>query len=156
MSHPFCYVELNTASVADAKAFYKKIFDWKPRELPNMGGYSIFQVKDGVGGGIGPKQGPEAPNAWLPYVEVADVKKTMAKAVAAGATALVPFMELGPEMGSVGVMLDPQGAALGVWAKAKAAKAPSKKPAKKAAKKPAKKATTKAATRRTKKAAKKK
>lgn len=148
MSNPFCYVELNTASVADAKSFYKKIFDWKPKEVPHMGGYSMFQVKDGVGGGIGPKQMPEAPNAWLPYVEVADVKKTMAKAVAAGATALVPFMELGPDMGSIGVMLDPQGAALGVWAKAKAAKAPSRKPAKKTAKKAAEKPAKKAAKKR--------
>jgi hypothetical protein len=141
MSNPFCYVELNTASVSDAKAFYKKIFAWMPKEVPNVGGYSMFQAPNGVGGGIGPKQMAEAPNAWLPYVEVGDVKKTIAKAVAAGATAVVPFMDLGGGMGSIGVFIDPQGAALGVWAKGKQAPPPAKKKAaKKAAKKPAKKA----------------
>jgi hypothetical protein len=88
------------------------------------------------------------------------VKSTIAKAAANGATIVVPHMEV-PGMGWLGVFLDPQGGAIGVWQaaapppapKAEKKAAPAKKaakpatkaaPAKKAAK-PAKKAPVKKA-----------
>jgi predicted enzyme related to lactoylglutathione lyase len=64
---------------------------------------------------------------WLPYVQVDDVKKTVAKARKLGAEILVDYMEIG-DMGAIGIFTDPSGAALGVWAMA--AK-PKRKPAKK-------------------------
>lgn len=144
MSNPFCYVELHTDSLKSASKFYKKIFDWKPRAVPGMGDYMTFQPKpNSAGGGMGPKQDARAPNHWLAYVEVADVKKTMAKAAKAGATVVLPFMDIGADMGTIGIFLDPSGAALGVWAKPAASKG-KKKGAKKAAKKGAKKASKKA------------
>jgi predicted enzyme related to lactoylglutathione lyase len=74
------------------------------------------------------KMMPDAPTMWLPYVEVDDVKKSIAKAEKAGAKIVVPFMEIGPN-GSLGIFVDPNGAALGVWAASK--KPAAKKPAKK-------------------------
>ncbi len=148
MPNPFAHVELNTDDVKKAKKFYQTVFAWKLNDLPAMGGYTMIDVSGGVGGGMQKKQSPDAPNYWLAYVQVDDVKATIAKAVKAGATALLPYQEIG-DMGAIGIFVDPTGAHLGVWeAKQGAAEPPpaEEKPAKKAAKKAsAKKAPAKAA-----------
>jgi predicted enzyme related to lactoylglutathione lyase len=138
MPNPFAHVELNTKDLKAAKKFYTSVFDWKLLDVPS---YTMIEVGKGVGGGMAKAQ-KGAPTAWLPYVEVADVKKTIATAKKAGAQITLPYMSLG-DMGEIGVFVDPTGAALGVWAPGKPvpkakAKA-SKKPAKKAAKKKASK-----------------
>jgi predicted enzyme related to lactoylglutathione lyase len=130
MPNPFAHIELNTDDVAKAKKFYKSLFAWK---LGAMGpDYTMVDVGKGTGGGMQKKPMPDAPTMWLPYVQVDDVKKTVAKAVKLGATAQVEFMDIG-EMGAIGVFTDPSGATIGVWAvKAKAkAKTKTKAPAKK-------------------------
>jgi uncharacterized protein len=152
MPNPFAHVELSTDDVKKAKKFYASVFAWKLNDLPAMA-YTMIDVSGGVGGGLQKKQAPEQPTAWLPYVQVDDVKATMAKALKAGGTAMLEYQEIG-DMGSIGIFVDPQGATLGVWAaKAPApAEAPTPAPAKKAAKKapakapaPAKKAAAKKA-----------
>lgn len=146
MGNPFVHLDLATGDLAAAKKFYKSIFDWKLRDMPAMGGYVGIDVGKGVGGGMGNKQDPNMPTSWTAYVEVADVKKTMAKAEKAGAQVIVGYMPVG-DMGALGVFVDPTGATLGVWETAKkpaAKKAAAKKPAaKKAAKKPAPKKAAK-------------
>ncbi|HEY8038957.1 MAG TPA: VOC family protein [Polyangiaceae bacterium] len=129
MGNPFVHIELNTDDVASAKKFYKGLFKWK---LGAMGpGYVGIDVGKGTGGGMQKKPMPEAPTMWLPYVEVDDVKKTVAKARKLGATVMVEYMAIGG-MGAIGVFVDPTGAAIGVWETAK-------KPAKKKGKKKNKK-----------------
>jgi predicted enzyme related to lactoylglutathione lyase len=129
MPNAFAHIELNTDDVAQAKKFYRKLFQWK---LGAMGpDYTMIDVGKGTGGGMQKKPMPDGPTLWLPYVEVEDVKKTIAKARKLGASIQVEHMDIG-EMGEIGVFTDPSGAAIGVWAqKAKAAK---KKPAKKSKK----------------------
>jgi uncharacterized protein len=150
MPNPFAHVELSTDDVKKAKKFYQAVFAWKLTDLPAMA-YTMIDVGGGGGGGIQKKQAPEAPPAWLPYVQVDDVKATMAKAIKAGAKPALEYQDIG-DMGAIGIFIDPAGAALGVWAsKAPAAAAPPLPPppaAKKAAKKaatPAKAAPPKAA-----------
>lgn len=114
MPNPFVHIELNTDDVAKAKKFYKGLFDWKLGDMAP--GYTSIDVgKAGTGGGMQKKAMPEAPTAWLPYVQVDDVKKSVAKARKLGATIQLEYMEIG-EMGAIGVFLDPSGAAIGVWA----------------------------------------
>jgi predicted enzyme related to lactoylglutathione lyase len=137
MGNPFVHLDLTTDNPSAAKKFYKKVFDWKFKEFPAMK-WTGIDVGKGVGGGIGPKQMPGAPTAWTAYVDVADVKKTIAKAKKAGASIVVPYMEVG-EMGALGVFVDPQGATIGVWEAAKKAPAKKKAAAKKAPAKKAKK-----------------
>lgn len=110
-----------------------------------------IDVGKGVGGGMGGKQSPNQPTAWTAYVDVDDVKKTIAKAQKAGAKIVIPFMQVG-DMGCLGVFVDPQGATMGVW---QATKKPAAAPAKKKAaarsmkpKKPAKKPAAKRAKKR--------
>jgi predicted enzyme related to lactoylglutathione lyase len=91
----------------------------------------MINVGKGTGGGMMKKQMPEQPTMWLPYIEVDSVKKTVAKAKKAGATAMVEYMEIGGGMGAFGVLMDPTGAAFGLWENAKSAPRPAKKAAKK-------------------------
>ncbi|HVZ73386.1 MAG TPA: VOC family protein [Polyangia bacterium] len=134
MANAFAHIELNTDDLAKAQKFYKSLFDWKLR--PFGPDYTMIDVgKGGTGGGMQKKAMAEAPTAWLPYVQVDDVKKTIAKARRLGATIQAEYVDIG-EMGAIGVFTDPTGASIGVWAltaKPKAARA-KKKPAKKRAK----------------------
>lgn len=139
MPNPFAHVELNTGDLKKAKKFYQAVFSWSLRELPEMG-YTMIDVGAGVGGGMQKMAG--APTAWLPYVQVDDVKKTLATAKKAGAKIAVDFMSIG-EMGAIGVFVDPTGASLGIWQMGKAPAKASKVVTKKLTKKPAKKAAKK-------------
>jgi predicted enzyme related to lactoylglutathione lyase len=71
------------------------------------------------------------PDDGLPLgVPFADVQKTLVKAEKGGAKVVLPVMNIGKN-GIIGIFVDPAGAMLGVWSKAK----PPKKRAKKSAKK---------------------
>jgi uncharacterized protein len=139
MPNPFAHVELTTDDVKKAKKFYSSVFAWKLNDMPAMA-YTMIDVSGGVGGGLQSKQMPEQPTAWLPYVEVDDVKASMAKVLKAGGKAMLEYQEIG-DMGAIGIFVDPQGATLGLWAKVASAAEPPP-PVKKAA---AKKAPAKAA-----------
>jgi predicted enzyme related to lactoylglutathione lyase len=120
MPNAFAHVELNTQDLKKAKKFYQSLFDWKLSEAPSGMPYLMIHVGTGTGGGMAAAQDPGAPSAWLPYVLVDDVKKTLAKAAKAGATIKLDYMPIG-EMGAIGVFVDPTGAPLGIWEEAKAA-----------------------------------
>jgi predicted enzyme related to lactoylglutathione lyase len=127
MANPFCHIELSTDDLSNAKKFYRRVFQWKLADEkmgPGMT-YTMIDVGKGTGGGMMKKPMPEAPTAWLPYVEVEDVKKTLAKATKAGAQIVLDYKEI-PGTGAIGIFTDPTGAALGIWE-------PKRKPAKKAA-----------------------
>src|SRR5450755_2701705 len=144
MPNPFAHIELSTDDVKKAKKFYQAVFAWKLNDMPAMA-YTMIDVGGGVGGGMQKKPMPEAPTAWLPYVQVDDVKATMAKAIKGGGSAVLPFQEIG-DMGAIGIFVDPAGAMLGVWeAKAGTPAAAAPPPAAKKAPAPAKKAPAKKA-----------
>ena len=137
MPNPFAHIELTTDNLKAAQKFYSKVFAWNLKEMPGMN-YTLIDVGSGTGGGMQMKPMPEAPTGWMPYVQVDDVKATVAKATKAGATAMLPYQEIG-DMGAIGVFADPNGATIGVWEAKQAppaVKAEKKAPAKKAAAKP--------------------
>ena len=134
MPNPFAHVELSTDDVKKAKKFYSAVFAWKLTDVPDMS-YTMIDVGGGAGGGMQKVQMPGQPAAWLPYVQVEDVKATMAKALKAGASAILPFQEIG-DMGSIGIFADPSGATLGLWAVKPGSPAAPPPEAKKVAKKP--------------------
>ncbi len=137
MANAFAHIELTTADLGKAKKFYKTLFDWKLTDMPMGDGgavYTMIAPGKGPGGGMQAQPMPNAPVTWLPYVEVADINKTLAKAEKGGAKVILPAMDIGKN-GIIGVFVDPTGAMLGVWAKAKPVKKSAKKPAKKPAKK---------------------
>jgi uncharacterized protein len=113
----FVHIELSTDDVAAAKKFYKQIFAWKLTDMPMGPGMVYTMIDTGsrvTGGGMQDKPMPEAPTAWLPYVTVQSVKKTIAKAKKLGAKVILSYQPL-PGMGAIGIFIDPTGAALGIW-----------------------------------------
>ncbi len=114
MANPFVHNELHTHKPQAAKKFYGELFDWKLQELPEMD-YTIIDVgEEGRGGGIMQSPMPDAPPQWVPYVLVDDIKASTEKAKSLGATPLQEVTEI-PDMGWYSMVLDPTGAAFGMW-----------------------------------------
>ena len=121
MPNPFVHVELNTTDVSKAKKFYGSLFDWKLQDVPMgvMGTYTTVGVGGGTGGGIMQHPMPGQPSFWLSYVNVDDLAKATAKAKSLGATIIRDITPV-PDMGSLSIIMDPTGAALGLWEPKKA------------------------------------
>ena len=115
MANPFVHVELNTTDLDKAKSFYEGLFTWKLEDMPMPGGvYTMIKVGEGTGGGMMTHPVPGAPSAWLPYVLVDDIAAATAKAKSLGATVMKDVTEV-MGAGSFSIILDPTGAALGLW-----------------------------------------
>ena len=115
MAHPFVHIELNTTDPANAKSFYGALFDWQLEDMQmEMGTYTLIRVGSGTGGGIMKHPMPGQPSIWIPYVEVGDVKAQTEKARALGGKVIKDVSEV-EGMGSFSIVLDPTGAAVGLW-----------------------------------------
>jgi len=115
MANAFVHVELNTTDLDQAKDFYGKLFDWTLEDTP-MGDstYTMIKVGQGTGGGMMKHPVPGAPSAWLAYVIVDDIKAATEKAKSLGATIMTDVTEV-TGMGWLSILIDPTGAALGLW-----------------------------------------
>jgi hypothetical protein len=83
----------------------------------DMGGghsYTLIEVGEGTGGGMMAAQRPGSPSAWLAYVNVDDVRAATDQAKSLGATIVHDVTQV-PNAGSFSVIVDPTGAALGLW-----------------------------------------
>jgi predicted enzyme related to lactoylglutathione lyase len=116
MANPFVHVELNTTDPDKARAFYGKLFDWKLNDVPMESGgtYTMIEVGGGTGGGLMKHPMPGAPSTWLAYVQVDDIRAATDKARSLGATIAKDVTEV-PGAGWFAVIVDPTGAALGLW-----------------------------------------
>jgi predicted enzyme related to lactoylglutathione lyase len=114
MANPFVHVELETTDVGKAKKFYQGLFDWKLEDTPPPMEYTMIKVGDGVGAGIMKNPIPGSPSFWLAYVQVADVASSTKRAKELGATIMKDKTDI-PGMGSFSIIVDPTGAALGLW-----------------------------------------
>jgi predicted enzyme related to lactoylglutathione lyase len=125
------HVELFSKNPKAAREFYSGVFGWTYDEMPMPGGVYVM-IKDADGamvGGIVKKRDAKAPEAWVGYITVPSVKRTVAKAARRRAKIVVDYTKV-PGMGAYAVLKDPRGAFFGLW---EVAAAPKKK--KKAAKK---------------------
>jgi predicted enzyme related to lactoylglutathione lyase len=116
MANPFVHVELNTTDIAAAKAFYGKLFGWTLQDVPMGGGhnYTMIGVGEGTAGGMQAHPVPGAPSGWLAYVNVDDINAATEKARSLGAKVMREPMEV-MGAGSLSIIIDPTGAALGLW-----------------------------------------
>ncbi len=116
MANPFVHVELATTEIDKAKSFYRSLFDWKLNDMDMGGGmsYTPIEVGEGTGGGMMKHPMPDAPSAWLAYVNVDNVAAATAAAASLGATILREVTEV-PNAGSFSIIVDPTGAMLGLW-----------------------------------------
>lgn len=111
------HTELASANPPATRAWCAKVLGWKFGEaMPTPGGpYHMWQFDNGTGGGIRANNPPEVPGS-IPYCEVADIKATYSKAIAAGATAMLPPEEIPGGMGWIAIVAAPGGVAIGFWA----------------------------------------
>ena len=118
MSNPLCHFELMTADPDKCKAFYSRIFDWTfdDQSLP---GYTLVNAGAEPSGGVFRKP-DEAPGPCMNiYFQTDDVEATLARAVEAGATVLVPKTII-PSVGEFAIFADPEGIAVGLLRPAEA------------------------------------
>ena len=115
MPNAFVHIELATTDLGKARSFYEKLFSWKLQDMPMPEGtYTMIDVGEGTGGGMMKHPMPEAGSAWMPYVEVADVRAATDKAKSLGGNVIKDITEI-PDMGSFSIVADPTGAVLGLW-----------------------------------------
>ncbi|HID70748.1 MAG TPA: VOC family protein [Desulfobacterales bacterium] len=108
----FSWCELITPDVAEAKAFYEKLFGWVLEDMPMEGmTYTIVKAGGREVGGImtTPPEAEGKPPAWGTYVTVDDVDELAGRVAGLGGNVLVGPQDI-PEVGRFCVIQDPQGA----------------------------------------------
>jgi len=110
-----CWVDLSTSDTAAAREFYTGALGWTAGEASEeFGGYFMFEHQGTPVAGCMPAM-PGAPaDLWSVYLAVQDATKTVEAAVASGGQVAVPAMAVA-DLGTMGVVLDPGGAAIGLW-----------------------------------------
>ena len=110
-----CWIDLYTSDPARAKDFYGRLFGWTTMDPgPEYGGYSIFQ-RDGkaIAGCMG-DTGEGSPDVWTVYLHTDDADRTVEAAKAGGGQVVVEPMDV-TENGRMALVVDPGGAAIGIW-----------------------------------------
>ncbi|HZL42020.1 MAG TPA: VOC family protein [Verrucomicrobiae bacterium] len=110
----FCWNELVTTDVAAAKTFYAGLLGWTTEVFGSGMDYTLLKKGDGTVGGLMKCPQPGVPAHWLAYVMVEDVDGSAAKAAKLGGKVVAPPFDV-PEVGRIAVVLDPQGAAIGLF-----------------------------------------
>jgi len=111
MGNPFVHVELHTKDITKAKKFYKGLFSWDLKEIPEMG-YTLINAGEGTGGGM--CEGCDDSSGWRAYVLVEDIQVATKKAASLGAKIVSEVQEVAGA-GWLSVIADPTGAILGLW-----------------------------------------
>jgi len=112
-----CWIDLGTPDQDAATEFYGALFGWSVEADENAeetGGYRVARLRGHAVGGVMKLMGEEQPTAWSSYVCVEDADATVAKAREAGATVIVEPMDV-LDYGRMAFVLDPTGAAIGLW-----------------------------------------
>jgi uncharacterized protein len=150
----FSWHELLTTNMGTAFDFYAKLFGWEKMEAMDMGPQGTYQIfgtgGHQLGGVFNPGPLPGGP-LWIPYVLVADARRTAESAKELGGTiAHGPSEVPGGDWVFTGV--DRHGAMFGVQSRKRVAKdVPIAKPTKNSSRDTKKKATTKKTAKVTKK-----
>jgi uncharacterized protein len=111
-----CWVDLMTSDAERSKAFYGQLFGWTAEEpRAEFGGYFNYS-KDGILVAGCMASEPESPvrDIWSIYLASDDTRKTVEAATADGGQVVAPPMDVG-DLGTMAVLVDTGGAAIGVW-----------------------------------------
>jgi predicted enzyme related to lactoylglutathione lyase len=110
------WIDLFTSDPAKSRAFYGELLGWTSSE-PNeeFGGYFNFSKGESLVAGAMKNDGSAGvPDLWNVYLAVENAEATVARATAHGGGVIVPAMAVG-DMGSMAVVTDAGGAAIGLW-----------------------------------------
>lgn len=111
-----CWNELLSQDPAKAQRFYSALFGWKdePKDMGPMGTYHVQSLGGKQAGGIMKNPMNGAPDAWLVYFAVDDLKTETTKAARLGGTICVEPMPI-PGIGSFSMLTDPVGATFALF-----------------------------------------
>ena len=108
----FSWNELVTTDVPEASKFYTRLLGWTTAAFGTD--YTLFNKEGQNVGGLMKTPQPGMPAQWVAYVCVEDVDATAAKAAELGGRVMAAPFDV-PEVGRIAVVLDPQGAAIGLF-----------------------------------------
>ena len=111
-----CWVDTWQADPATAVPFYESVFGWEAQVPPAGEGprYVMFQLDGADVAGLGSPPPDRTGPAWTTYVWVDDVDEAVARATAAGGSAVrEPFDSL--DGGRMAIVADPAGATVALW-----------------------------------------
>ena len=106
--------ELNTSDLEKSKAFYSSVFGWEWGGAPE---YAEAQVNGRTVLGVMPRPAAvpaDVPDHWLVYFGTSDVDADAERATTLGATVVAGPADV-PGSGRFAVLVDPQGAAFGLY-----------------------------------------
>jgi predicted enzyme related to lactoylglutathione lyase len=110
--NPLVHLELRTANLPRACAFYTRLFDWRAETVhTGSGDYLMLGLGDRLEGGVVEHE-TDRP-FWLPYVAVGDIAEATERARLLGASLL-----LSPREGPAGwrsVVAAPAGGEVALW-----------------------------------------
>lgn len=112
IANPIVHLELQTADLARAWAFYQELFGWNAEAI-RVGSETYLALELGVGieGGVVEREVERS--VWLPYVEVPNLENATERAQKLGAV-----VRIGPREGPAGwrcVLAVPSGAEIALW-----------------------------------------
>lgn len=108
------WVDLGTADLAAAVAFYGALFGWEVAAAPpEESGYRWALLKGRKVAGFGPQVNPGTPY-WATYLSVEDAAGVAAAVVDHGGSTIVAPTDV-LDLGHVAVLADPQGAVFSIW-----------------------------------------
>ncbi len=116
MGRPVVHWELWSEDPDKLAGFYRDVFDWNIRNIPEMNNYHLVETggEGGINGGImKPQQGPWPGNLAF-YIDVDDLGTYREKIKAAGGKVVVEEQEV-PGVGMFALFQDPDGRVLGIW-----------------------------------------
>lgn len=106
MSHPVVNWQIISPHPQDTARFFHQLFDWQLTQ-DNALGYRELKTGCGIDGGVWPGPPEERPFTQL-FIAVDDVDEHVERAVALGATVVVPPSAL-PDGDVMAVLTDPVG-----------------------------------------------
>ena len=116
-TNALCWADLNSTDPEKASKFYADWLGW----TYETGKDGYRHIINGTGhenmiGGIPPQMHapPGTPSHWMSYFNVADCRAAAAKAAQLGARTMMPAT-LTPDVGTIAVLADPQGAVFAVY-----------------------------------------
>jgi hypothetical protein len=111
-----CWIELGTSNPDKSRTFYGELFGWTSEQAgEEYGGYINFSQRGVmVAGCMGNAGQPNAQDAWSIYLAAEDAELVTKAAAANGGSVVLPPMQV-MELGTMAFVVDPGGAAIGVW-----------------------------------------
>ena len=115
MGQPVVHWEFWSEDPDKVSEFYKRVFDWEIRNIPEMN-YNLVEAggEKGIGGGIMKPQAGPWPGNMTFYIDVDDLDEFGAKVTEAGGKIVVDKMDV-PGVGQFTLFEDPDGRVIGLW-----------------------------------------